>query len=92
LSPFNQSKSYLKGLEYAALGLPFIASPTQEYLRLSEHAGLIATHKHDWQRHLKRLLTSESLRDEERLRGLAFARTNTYENHAQEWWDAWTSA
>ncbi len=92
LSPFNQSKSYLKGLEYAALGLPFIASPTEEYLRLSKSAGLIAAQKHDWQRHLKRLLTSESLRDEERLRGLEFARTNTYENHAQEWWGAWTSA
>jgi hypothetical protein len=29
--PFNEAKSYLKGLEYAAAGIPFIATPTEEY-------------------------------------------------------------
>jgi hypothetical protein len=32
--PFSQAKSSLKGMEYAACGIPFVASPTTEYRRL----------------------------------------------------------
>lgn len=34
LNRFNESKSYLKGLEAAALGVPFVASPTGPYRTL----------------------------------------------------------
>lgn len=33
---FNRAKSWLKGMEYAALGVPFVASPRAEYERLAE--------------------------------------------------------
>jgi glycosyltransferase involved in cell wall biosynthesis len=35
-TPFNEAKSYIKGLEYAACGIPFIASASSEYTRLWE--------------------------------------------------------
>ena len=42
-SAFNRAKSWLKGLEYAALGVPFVASPTPEYVKLAGlGAGLLA--------------------------------------------------
>lgn len=46
---FNECKSWLKGMEYNACGIPFIASPTAEYRRLvSEGAGWLAKHPKDW--------------------------------------------
>lgn len=35
--PFNYAKSDIKGLEYAAAGIPFVASPSPAYKRLAEH-------------------------------------------------------
>lgn len=32
--PYNRAKSALKGMEYAACGVPFVASPSPEYQRL----------------------------------------------------------
>lgn len=90
---FNESKSYLKGLEYASLGIPFVASPTSEYIHLSKsRVGLIAEQKHDWGRLVARLLGSQDLRDEMAGRGLEFARAHTYEAHSGEWWGAWERA
>jgi hypothetical protein len=33
---FNRAKSWIKGLEYAAAGIPFLASPVEPYLDLKE--------------------------------------------------------
>lgn len=38
--PFNHAKSYIKGLEYAAKGIPFIATPMQAYKELCEEYGI----------------------------------------------------
>jgi hypothetical protein len=46
-SRFNRCKSWLKGIEYASLGVPFVASPLPEYLRLAgEGAGEQAIGRH----------------------------------------------
>lgn len=37
---FNHAKSYIKGLEYAAAGIPFVASALPEYVALSEQFGI----------------------------------------------------
>lgn len=56
--PFNQAKSAIKGLEYAAAGVPFIASPTEEYKSLHEDGiGFIAKRPRSW------ITLIESLRD-----------------------------
>jgi len=90
MSRFNHCKSYLKGLEYAALGIPFVASPTEEYKHLAKQGvGLLAPDKHDWLKQLNRLLTSDNTDFIEG--GREFARENTYERNAWKWAEAWES-
>lgn len=57
LNDFNESKSYLKGLEYAAAGIPFIASPSEEYrLLYSRGVGRLAATPDEWRDHATELL------------------------------------
>ncbi len=50
--PFNESKSCLKGMQAAAAGVPFIATPTPEYKWLFEERGIgaLAKSPKDWVR------------------------------------------
>ena len=90
MSRFNECKSYLKGMEYAALGIPFVASPTEEYKILNKQGvGLIAKEKHDWLKDLNQLLTSDNVNLIQA--GKAFASENTYERNAWRWAEAWQS-
>lgn len=94
-NPFNAAKSWLKGMEYAALGVPFIASPRCEYMRLGREVLPMVLTPHtptDWAQALRVLADSPAMRAE--IAGLnreQMAR-HTYENHADRWWDAWRSA
>lgn len=90
---FNQSKSWLKGLEYSALGVPFVASPTDEYRRLNKlGAGLLASKPRQWQSQLKSLLSSRELWLETREAGIEAAKELTYEKNAWKWMEAWEQA
>ena len=63
--PFNEAKSNIKGLEYAAKGIPFIASPLPEYRLLHETgAGNLASTPDEWVAHLDRLLDHKQRRME----------------------------
>jgi glycosyltransferase involved in cell wall biosynthesis len=63
---FNHAKSFIKGLEYAAAGVPFIASPSPEYKILSEAGvGRIANTPEEWVEHAKELIDPK-VRKEER--------------------------
>jgi glycosyltransferase involved in cell wall biosynthesis len=63
--PFNHAKSFIKGLEYAAAGVPFIASDLPEYRYLFEAGiGRIANTEQDWIYHFEELLDKQ-LRDDE---------------------------
>jgi glycosyltransferase involved in cell wall biosynthesis len=54
--PFNYAKSYIKGLEYAAAGVPFIASATPEYVFLANHGvGRVARNGDEWGMHISEL-------------------------------------
>jgi glycosyltransferase involved in cell wall biosynthesis len=54
--PFNYAKSYIKGLEYAAAGVPFIASATPEYVFLANHGvGRVARNGDEWEMHISEL-------------------------------------
>lgn len=56
--PFNHAKSTVKGMEYAAAGIPFIASDLPEYHWMLDTygIGLIASRPSRWLRHLDDLL------------------------------------
>jgi glycosyltransferase involved in cell wall biosynthesis len=94
LIPFNHAKSWLKGLEYAAVGTPFVASPTAEYRTLAEDGiGLLAHNPKDWYRHLTRLVRDVDYRLTlgARWRAQAFACYSLID-HAHLWADAWSAA
>lgn len=89
---FNAAKSWLKLLEYSALGVPWVASPRVEYRRAHElsHGGfLVEKHKH-WLRRTRELLTSESLRREMSEAGRTWAANHTIEGNAWRWAEAWS--
>jgi hypothetical protein len=90
---FNAAKSWLKPLEYAALGVPCVSSPRDEYRRL--HAlgvGLLATTPKDWYRHVKMLAENASARAELSERGRVAVNELTIEKNAWRWAEAWTRA
>lgn len=92
-SQFNRSKSALKGLEMAAVGVPFAASPRDEYRWLHEQgAGLLASKPQHWFKALRSLATNASLREEMSEAGRAVAARHTIEANAWRWWDAWEQA
>ena len=63
--PFNHAKSYIKGLEYAAAGVPFVASYSPEYEYLSQHGiGRIARTPNEWVYHFDELMDATMRKDE----------------------------
>lgn len=92
-SVFNEAKSWLKGLEYAALGVPFIASPTGPYRALHAlGAGRLAERPRQWEAELRRLITSATAREELAADGRDVAARHTIEGNVEQWVDAWHSA
>jgi glycosyltransferase involved in cell wall biosynthesis len=90
---FNRAKSWLKGLEFAAVGTPFVATPTPEYVRLNGlGAGVLAARPRDWRSHLVRLATDRGFHAEQAAAGRRVAARHTVENNAGRWWDAWRQA
>lgn len=84
-SRFNEAKSWLKPLELAAAGTPFVASATSEYTQLK--AGLLARKPNDWYRQLRTLLNDADLRQAEIERNRLIAQSHTYDNpHVMDDW------
>jgi hypothetical protein len=96
---FNCSKSWLKILQYVALGVPFVCSPTHEYRLLTERLpagfyGLAKPKSREWYREVIRLLKCpQDVRAEigEQLR-LCAGKNWLYENNADRWLHAWQRA
>lgn len=92
MSPFNEAKSWLKGLEMAAVGVPVIASPTAEYQRMEAAGGCaLAYDFYDWRDILRDWMKDPGLRAACAERGAEWARTQTYESHGSGWADVWYS-
>lgn len=92
-SKFNMSKSWLKPLEYAAVGVPCVVSPLPEYARLAKQGvGVIAKRPDQWRRQLLALINEPALRTELSERGRLAASKHTIETNAWRWLEAWSSA
>lgn len=93
---FNEAKSWLKPLEYAAVGIPWVASDRREYRRLwglEQSAGfLVGDRTRDWVRPLRRLLEDDSLRLEMGEAGRSLAAKLTIEANAWLWMETWQAA
>lgn len=92
---FNEGKSYLKGIEYAARGIPFVASELPEYQYLAENGiGMLAQERgRSWRAALCDLIRDESLRAEMVQSGRErVEEAHTYEGEAWRWAEAWTQA
>jgi glycosyltransferase involved in cell wall biosynthesis len=88
---FNYAKSYLKGLEYAAAGVPFVASWSPEYQLLADSGvGRIATNKEEWEYHLDELLDFGMWKDESELNRQILEENFTIEKRAPEWESVYT--
>jgi len=91
-SVFNKSKSALKMLEYAALGVPPIASPTPDNVRVNKLGiGTLAATPQKWNKILRSLLTNEQRRVELQEQSFEVVKTQTYEKNAYKWMEVWSS-
>lgn len=91
---FNRGKSALKGLEYAAAGTPFVASPVDDYKRIADAGvGVLAAYRaRSWRSAVKTLLTDRALWEETALRGREAVREQfTLQANAWRWAEAWES-
>lgn len=87
---FNESKSWLKPLEYASLGIPVIASDTTAYrdmVRDGETGFLVKTRK-QWKDRLELLIHDGALRESMGAKARALAAHYTIEEH----WPKWAAA
>ena len=92
-SRFNQSKSWLKPMEMAAVGVPCVMSPRIEYSSIMElGVGTMAHKGKDWYVALKNLAQSASMRQEFSERGRDVAQKWTIEGNACRWMEAWEEA
>jgi len=96
-STFNRAKSWLKGLEYAALGVPFVASQTKPYkqlhsLGICDVVQPTTASTSAWTRALMRYVEDEEYRLLRAEEGRIQARTMTVEAHAEDWLNAWRNA
>jgi glycosyltransferase involved in cell wall biosynthesis len=88
LGTFNDCKSHLKGMEYAACGIPCIASPSEsyrDYWLKGKEIGLLAHRPKDWLRALELLVNDDELRREMGRRAREEASRHTIQEHYVQW-------
>lgn len=94
---FNAAKSWIKILEYAAMGVPFVASASPEYRRFLDRPDMTATPpgwlvhsdtEHAWYATLRAITGDRALLQRMQGRARIYARGFTIQDHIGEWADA----
>jgi len=88
---FNRSKSYIKALEYAALGIPAVASavgPYEAFIK-PEETGFLVRHEHEWGSRLRALTGDTHMRTEMGRNARQLAAEHTIEGNLESWLGAW---
>lgn len=83
--PFNQGRSNVKLKEYAAVGVPWLASPTGPYVGLGEGQGGRLVADDAWYEQLALLVRDAKGRDKLARRAQKWARDQTIERHVDLW-------
>ncbi|MGW6912608.1 glycosyltransferase family 4 protein [Kitasatospora sp. NPDC054939] len=85
--PFNASKSALRPLEAAALGIPVIASDYGPYADFVQHGvtGYLVRRDHEWGRYLTELVNDEAMREEMGAAARRQAADWTIEGNIDKW-------
>lgn len=91
---FNRAKSWLKALEFSAMGIPVIASPTPDNVRLGQRVPILfAKTPDEWYGHLRWLIDHPYQREARGAQALAAVRTGlTVESAGEVWAAAWERA
>lgn len=90
-SLFNQTKSWLKALEYSALNIAPVVSPTPDNMRMVDAgAALVAHNPREWSTIVRDLIVDEVTRKDLAARARAFAAGWTIEARAEQWATAWS--
>lgn len=89
-TPFNHAKSWLKALEYAALGVAPVVSPTPDNMRMvSSGAAYVARSPKEWRDTVRSLVNNQEERVALATKARNFASIWTIEANAWRWWAAW---
>lgn len=92
LTPFNEAKSWLKGLEFAAVGVPFIASPTGPYRELAKFGlGVLADKPKHWRSKLSTMIAAPGRADFGAAMRDIVRDSLTIEGNAWRWAEAWST-
>lgn len=89
---FNESKSWLKGLEYAALGVVPIVTPIGDYQNLIDLGIAIpAENPKEWYNKTRELILDNDMRSELSDKCRKVASEWTIEGNSHKWWNAWNA-
>lgn len=91
MNDLNEGKSHLKGMEYSAAGIAYIASPTESYLYWrgedrGESAGFLAETESEWYELMEYMLENHVKHGKA---GRALARRHCIQENWREWADAY---
>lgn len=89
---FNEAKSHLKGMEYGAMGMPCVASPTASYRDWlgPGGCGFLARSAQEWSESLDRLAADGDLRRRMGIAARARARHHSIDLQWPEWFETFT--
>jgi glycosyltransferase involved in cell wall biosynthesis len=92
-SVFAACKSHIKALEYAALGIPCIASDVEPYREFIIHGvtGYLCSRAHDWVFHLRDLINDDAMREEMSREARKWASQWTIQENWVQWEQAYKS-
>lgn len=90
---FAETKSHIRALEYAALGIPIIASDVAPYrdFVIDGVTGFLVRYEHEWAARLRELINDEALRADMGAKARAHAAAYTIQLGWPEWEKAYQS-
>jgi len=94
MTTFNECKSYLKGMEYAACGIPCVASPTEQYRSFVREGedGFLAANPEQWRLALDVLVADEAYRRKLGRAAREKAERMTIQREWRQWEQTWSGS